>query len=87
MVSTMSRPRTVVPKVETAPSEMTVPRWSGSPPASEMTIETATAATAFTTNVASDHLRTNAALIQKFVEVDIDCERVDETTWRMVVAS
>ena len=40
---------------------------------------------AFTTNVASDHLRSNAAVIRKFVEVDIDVEQVGHDTWRVSV--
>ena len=41
---------------------------------------------AFTTHVVSDHLRTNATLIQKFVEVDIDCMPIDAATWRVVIS-
>ena len=35
----------------------------------------------FTTCTASDHLRTNAALIEKFVAVEIDCEQVGPHLW------
>jgi RNA 3'-terminal phosphate cyclase (ATP) len=42
---------------------------------------------AFTTCANSDHLQTNAELIQKFVAVDIDVERVDERAWRVAVTA
>ena len=41
---------------------------------------------AFTTHLVSDHLRTNATLIQKFVEVDIDVLPAEGGAWRVVVA-
>lgn len=39
----------------------------------------------FTTCTASDHLRTNAALIEKFVAVDISCEAAGADSWHVKV--
>ncbi|MGH8075847.1 MAG: RNA 3'-terminal phosphate cyclase [Lysobacter sp.] len=39
----------------------------------------------FTTTAPSDHLRSNAALIEKFLPVEIDCEQVGENRWKVVV--
>ncbi|MFC0676720.1 RNA 3'-terminal phosphate cyclase [Lysobacter korlensis] len=41
----------------------------------------------FTTCVASDHLLSNAALIEKFVAVEIDCEPDGPDRWRVRVAA
>jgi len=39
----------------------------------------------FTTTAPSDHLRSNAALIEKFLPVEISWDQQDETTWRVMV--
>ncbi len=41
----------------------------------------------FTTCAASDHLRSNAALIEKFVAVDISCEAIGADRWQVRVVS
>ena len=41
----------------------------------------------FTTCTASDHLRTNAALIEKFIAVDIDYEAVGADCWHVSVST
>lgn len=40
----------------------------------------------FTTTAPSDHLRSNAALIEKFLPVEIAWEQQDATTWRVTVS-
>jgi RNA 3'-terminal phosphate cyclase (ATP) len=42
---------------------------------------------AFTTTTASDHLRSNAALIEKFLAVEIAWEQVDNARWKVVVSA
>ena len=39
----------------------------------------------FTTTAPSDHLRSNAALIEKFLPVEFSLDQQDETTWRVTV--
>lgn len=39
----------------------------------------------FTTTAPSDHLRSNAAMIEKFLPVEIAWEQQDATTWRVIV--
>jgi RNA 3'-terminal phosphate cyclase (ATP) len=41
----------------------------------------------FTTTAPTDHLKTNAALVEKFVPVEIGWERIDDRRWRVVVRS
>ncbi len=41
---------------------------------------------AFTTPPPSEHLRSNAALIEKFLPVEIDCVALDERRWRVVIS-
>ena len=39
----------------------------------------------FTTCAASDHVRTNAALIEKFVAVEIECKPAGDDRWKISV--
>lgn len=41
----------------------------------------------FTTTAPTEHLKTNAALIEKFLPVEIEWEEVDERCWKVVVRS